>query len=224
MTISNTSDQASNGNRQDPLDKAREQAADASESIRHEASAVAEQAKQAGKAHAEQQFEKGKALADEQLDSLSTAVDNAAQGLQDDGHPLASYATELSTQVTNLSNSIQDSSLDEIASKAYRLARENPGVFAMGSVALGIVVSRFVIASDSRRQQERAGYPSSSASLRSRSDSVGSDGGARSTLSGSAVAQSSQDSTPGTASSAPQIGRPVSDRSDIDHSTLNRTI
>ena len=122
--------------------------------IKEEVSELADDARQVGRKHVEQQFESGKERVEVQLDTVASAVDDAARRLDADGHPFASYAGELSTQLKNLSEKIETSSVDELASSTRRLARENPGLFMLGGVALGFVASRFF----------KAGQPTQSSS------------------------------------------------------------
>lgn len=156
MTTSTTT--GAGASAEDPTKRtARQEAAKAGETIREEAGAVAEQARALGREHAERQFEHGKGVVEEQVDAVGAAVDDAAERLRAENHPLAGYADELSGQLSRLSRGIQESSLDDLAYRTRRLARENPGLFMLGSVAVGFAAARFFKAS-AGRDHERDDY------------------------------------------------------------------
>lgn len=129
-------------------------------SVQDEASGLVDDARQVGQKHVEGQVERGKERVEEQLDIVASAVDDAAERLEAEGHPFASYAGELSTQLMNLSEKIETSSVDELAESTRRLAKENPALFMLGGVALGFVAARFF----------KAGQPSSYDSSQARQD------------------------------------------------------
>lgn len=141
-----------NSRSKDPGDKLREEAAKTGESLKSEFETVSQSAADSAKDKAEVGYEEGKKVAEDQLDTLSGAVGDAAERLQDEDHPLASYAGELSTQLGQLAKTIESKSLNDVASDAHRLARDNPALFMLGSVAVGFAASRFIKASDSRQR------------------------------------------------------------------------
>lgn len=134
---------------------ARHEAGKARETIAGEAKAVAGQAKELGREHAERQFEHGKHTVEEQVDAVGSAVDDAAQRLRRENNPLASYAEELSGQLSRFSSGIENTSLDELAVKARRVARDNPGLFMLGSVVAGLAAARFFKASAEKERSDR---------------------------------------------------------------------
>lgn len=136
----------------------REEARRAGETVREEAKVVADQATTLGREHAEQRFEQGKGALEEQVDTIHSAVDGAAKRLREENSPLASYAGELSDQISRFSSNIESSTLDDIAVKARQVARENPGMFVLGSVVAGIAAGRFFKASSSRDHHEDDDY------------------------------------------------------------------
>lgn len=89
-------------------------------------------------------------LADE-AGTLSGAIDAAASNLDDhDRQGLARYARELSGNLANAAGRIEGHSVDELANDAKRLARNNPALFVLGSIAVGFGLSRFFKASAER--------------------------------------------------------------------------
>jgi len=135
---------------QDMASTVREEARRTGESVAEEAKAVADEAATRGREHAEQRFEQGKGALEDQVSTIRSAVDGAAKRLDDENSPLASYAGELSDQIARFSSGIENSSLDDVAIATRRVARENPGLFVLGSVVAGIAAGRFFKASSSR--------------------------------------------------------------------------
>lgn len=84
-------------------------------------------------------------------DALSDAIDAAASNLDDhDREGLARYARELSSNLANAAGQLEGRSVDELANDAKRLARDNPALFMLGSIAVGFGLSRFFKASAGR--------------------------------------------------------------------------
>jgi len=144
--------------------EARDQAASDAQSLRDtaekEGRKLAGTAGELGQARAEQTFEKGKAKAESQVDAVQAAVDDAAQRLDEEGHPFASYASELSGQLSTLSSRIENASLDDLVRDGRRVSRENPGLFMLGAVAVGFAASRFLKASEQRSESDYVDFAS----------------------------------------------------------------
>lgn len=86
-------------------------------------------------------------------DSLSDAIDAAASKLDDhDRAGLARYARDLSGHLADAAGRIEGRSVDELANDARRLARNNPALFMIGSIAIGFGLSRFFKASAERER------------------------------------------------------------------------
>lgn len=84
-------------------------------------------------------------------DALSDAIDAAAENLDDqDRQGLARYARELSSNLAAAAGQLEGRSVDELANDAKRLARNNPALFMLGSIAVGFGLSRFFKASADR--------------------------------------------------------------------------
>ncbi|MGQ7846756.1 hypothetical protein ACUNV4_19895 [Granulosicoccus sp. 3-233] len=137
-----------------------EEADKAKDTIRSEADQLAREAKDSTRQQAEKQFEKGQDVIASQVDTLSSAMDDAASTLNEQDHPLGHYTREIADSMSGLSEKISNSSLDELANDTRRLARENPGLFMLGSIAIGVAASRFFKASADRDPRD---YPGSDA-------------------------------------------------------------
>jgi hypothetical protein len=119
------------------------------ETAKQKATDASKEARQRGK----EKLEKGKEAAAEQVQQLAGAVGDVAGRLQND--TLAGYASDLGQRISRFADGLQQRSVDELAEEARALARRNPTVFLLGSVALGVALSRFLKAS-ARRQRAAA--------------------------------------------------------------------
>lgn len=102
-------------------------------------------------AKAREQAEAGQNQLAEEADALSNAIDAAASNLDDhDREGLARYARELSGHLATAAAQLEGRSVDDLANDARRLARNNPALFMLGSIAVGFGLSRFFKASAER--------------------------------------------------------------------------
>ncbi|NYS62227.1 hypothetical protein [Vreelandella salicampi] len=115
----------------------KQQADEAARDVKRDVGAEAREKAEAG----QQQFAN-------EADNLSEAIDAAASKLDDkDREGLARYARELSSNLATAAQQLEDRSVDELASDAKRLARDNPALYMLGSIAVGFGLSRFFKAS-----------------------------------------------------------------------------
>lgn len=134
-----------------------DEARKATEALKSEAGQLADEAKETARQQAEKQFEKGQNVVASQVDTLSSAIDDAASTLNEQDHPLGHYTREIADSMAGLSHKISNSSLDELASDTRKLARENPGLFMLGSIAIGVAASRFFKATTERSASDYVG-------------------------------------------------------------------
>lgn len=114
--------------------------------ITDEAGALLDQAKAQGG----EQFEHYRDKAAEQLDSLHHSARSAAEALQ--GHDslgLSAYLNQAAQCMGSFAEQVRHESAEHLLQRGARLARDNPGLFLAGSVAVGFALSRFLRASDS---------------------------------------------------------------------------
>lgn len=136
-----------------------------SEEVRKKAQADLEEGKErarkaAGqaKAEAEARVESGSRRAAENVDEIAEAVGTAASRLSDSEHEsLAQYANQLASHLSGLSARLRERNVDELAADVRNIARRNPALFVLGSVAVGIGLSRFAKASRKGGDSRRAG-------------------------------------------------------------------
>lgn len=100
---------------------------------------------------AQSRLEEGKTAASGAATSAARALDEAASSLSSqDQESLARVTSSLAEQLSRLAQSLEQRNVDELSRDARRLAREHPGLFVAGGVALGLAMSRFFKASGER--------------------------------------------------------------------------
>lgn len=115
----------------------------------------ARDAKREAGTRAREQVEAGQHRIADEADTLSDAIDAAASNLDDhDREGLAHYARELSSNLARAAGQLEGRSVDELANDAKSLARNNPALFMLGSIAVGFGLSRFFKASPDRDHEE----------------------------------------------------------------------
>ncbi|MBV9317141.1 MAG: hypothetical protein JOZ34_06720 [Gammaproteobacteria bacterium] len=122
------------------------QAGARAEDARREAQSAARQLKDRGL----EGMESAKSAAADQAEALAGAVDRAADELRDKNPTLADYALGLSRGISNAAEQLSSRSVEDLLVEARALAQRNPTLFVLGSVGLGVVLSRFMKASGSR--------------------------------------------------------------------------
>jgi hypothetical protein len=132
--------------------------------MKSEAAGVAQDVKRQG----HEQFEARKQTAADQTEKLAGVVDRVSEELRgQDQESLADYAGQLAGSMKNFAESLRQRSLDEFVKDTQQLARSNPTLFLMGSVAVGIALSRFLKASAERSGPNRSNDSEFSDSSRS---------------------------------------------------------
>ncbi len=107
-----------------------------------------QEAMESAKAEGRDRLERGKHSAADTVASTSEALDEAAASLSTQGQESLARATSvLADKLSGLANELESRSIDQLSRDATRLARDNPGLFVAGSVALGVALSRFLKAS-----------------------------------------------------------------------------
>lgn len=121
--------------------------------VRSEAAAVAQDVKRQG----HEQFEVRKQTAADQTEKLAGVVDRVSEELKNqDQESLADYAGQLAGTMKNFAENLRQRNLDELVKDTQQLARNNPTLFLIGSVAVGIALSRFLKASAERSGSNRS--------------------------------------------------------------------
>jgi hypothetical protein len=110
------------------------------ERAKEKAAEVAREAKQRGKQRAEQ----GKEAASDRIQTLAGAVEDVAARLGESDPTLANFANTLAQRATQLSESLRNRNIDDLARQAQDLARRSPALFFAGSVVAGVVLARLL--------------------------------------------------------------------------------
>ena len=93
------------------------------------------------------------------VEHLADAVDTAASRLSELEHQgLADYASQLASYLGDMSGKLREKNVDELARDVRVIAQRNPALFLLGSVAVGLGLSRFAKATHRTKSvDERAG-------------------------------------------------------------------
>lgn len=123
----------------------------ASREVKSQAGRASEDMKSRGR----EELEKRESQAADTMDQFAEATEAAAHELEQrrETAALSQYVSELADGISGLSSNLRSKNTDELISDASRLARNNPGLFLLGSVAVGFGLSR--IAKANRPPQER---------------------------------------------------------------------
>jgi hypothetical protein len=114
------------------------------EAGKQKARELADQATQRAKSEAEAR----KSGAAGQVDQMATAVERAAEELDP---TLSRYASDLAGSMHGIAGRLRDRSVDQLADDVRQLARQNPTLFVLGSIGVGLALSRFLKASPRRQ-------------------------------------------------------------------------
>lgn len=118
--------------------------------IKADVMGVVDKAKTAGR----EQLESGKHAAASQAAKVATVIEESSSQLKENNlQPLADYASELGTTIKKFSEGLHNRSVDDLVTDVREMARRNPAVFLLVSVAIGIGVSRFLKASAHREHE-----------------------------------------------------------------------
>ena len=120
------------------------------EKVKADAIEVVDKAKSIGR----EQLESGKDTAAGQAEKVANVIEQAASQLKENNlRSLADYTSEIGATIKSFSDRLQNRSVDELVTDIRDMARRNPTAFVLGSVVIGIGISRFFKASAERRHQ-----------------------------------------------------------------------
>lgn len=108
--------------------------------VRSRASNLKQRVKQDGK----EKIESGKRAAADQMEGIADAIDTAGAQLDQSQPTLANYASKLAEGIGGLATRLREDSVEEIYRDVRRAATQHPGLFLLGSAALGVVIARFM--------------------------------------------------------------------------------
>lgn len=120
---------------------------------RAKASTLKRRLKEDGK----QKIESGKRAAADQISELADAIDVAGAQLDQSQPTLANYASKLAEGVGGLATRLREDSVEDLYREVRQVATRHPGMFLLGSAALGLVIARFMKASGDELAEEGLG-------------------------------------------------------------------
>ncbi|MBV4484527.1 hypothetical protein HU727_002855 [Pseudomonas sp. SWRI153] len=95
--------------------------------------------------HADAQFGQYRDTAAEQIEALAQGAKSFVSELQDkDSLGMSDYLTDMADSMTGLAGNLRGKSAEQLLHDAADLARNNPGLFIAGSIAIGFGLSRFL--------------------------------------------------------------------------------
>src|SRR5688572_6970424 len=103
--------------------------------------------KQRIKEDGKEKIESGKRAAADQIAEIADAIDLAGSQLDQSQPTLANYATQLANSVGTFATRLREDSIEDIYRDVRQLAARHPGMFLLGSAAVGLVAARFMKAS-----------------------------------------------------------------------------
>jgi hypothetical protein len=135
------------------------------EELKSDVTKAIETAKDAGR----QRLDTGKERAAEQVEKVAGVMEQASAQLKEsDLGSLADYAGQVASTIKSVSDNLRNRSIDNFLKDTQSLARRNPTLFLLGSVAIGVAISRFLKASAERQDE----MYESSAATRAMDDSA----------------------------------------------------
>jgi hypothetical protein len=99
----------------------------------------------------------GVGAAAEQIERLARAIHRAGEHLASDEPAISHYAASLAAGVGAFADRVRAARVDEAIDATRHLARRNPALFLLGSLAVGFVLSRLIKGSV-RRDRPRTEY------------------------------------------------------------------
>jgi len=140
------------------------ESAETAQTLKDEASKLAGTSQDAAETLARSKAEDARAEVTAHTDNVEAAVSDVAATLGEHSDTLGQYANEFAEKMSSFNDQIKNRSLDELASDARTLARDNPAMFMLGAVTIGAVAARFF----------QSGSPDSASSQFGRTEQYGS--------------------------------------------------
>ncbi|WP_153067000.1 hypothetical protein [Steroidobacter cummioxidans] len=94
-----------------------------------------------------QRMESGKRAAADQIADIADAIDKAGAHLDESQPTLANFAASLADRVGGLATHLREDSIGDLYRQVRQMAVRHPGMFLLGSAAVGVVIARFMKAS-----------------------------------------------------------------------------
>lgn len=138
----------------DMAQTAKSQAKDIKQDVKSDAQDIKQQAEQKANSFVDQKS----SAAAQQLNPISDALRQTGNQLEEQNTPLAQYAHQAADQVEMIQNYLNGANLNQIASDAREMAREQPELFVGAAFTAGLMLARFFKSSSSSTGQNRQNY------------------------------------------------------------------
>ncbi|MFC3609229.1 hypothetical protein [Stutzerimonas tarimensis] len=119
------------------------EAHEVADDLKHEAQDLTEQAKREGMS----QVDKYRSTAADELERVARSAKVAAEDLESDRPGLSHYVSDMAQNMVDFADDLRGKSVDQLLGDVNRMARQNPALFVLGSIAVGFGVTRFAKAS-----------------------------------------------------------------------------
>ena len=116
------------------------------EDLSHKARQAGDEIKDSGRA----QLDRYRGSGADELERVAQSVKAAASDLEADRPELSRYVSGMAETMVRFADDLRGKSADELFHDVNRIARQNPGLFLAGSVALGFGLVRFARATSHR--------------------------------------------------------------------------
>lgn len=118
------------------------------EGLKQEGRQLGEEAANTVRAQALSEAEKRKYTASRTVSHSAEALESAADTFRDQGEQtLAKTTSAMAQHLSEFADTIDGRNTEDLAAEIERLARRNPGLFVLGGIGAGFVLSRFLKAS-----------------------------------------------------------------------------
>lgn len=118
------------------------------EDLKEEGRQLGEEAQNTLRAQALSEAEKRKYTASRTVSHSAEALESAADTFRDQGEQiLAQTTSNMAQHLSEFADTLDGRNAEDLAAEVGRLARRNPGLFLLGGVSAGFVLSRFLKAS-----------------------------------------------------------------------------
>jgi len=119
--------------------------------VKNEAKDASDSLTKAGAEMAGEHADSAKKEVMARTDQAHDALNDVANTISEHSETLGHYTTELADGLQEFNHRIKTKSLDDLATDAKRLAKDNPALFILGAITVGAVGARFFKASADNR-------------------------------------------------------------------------
>ncbi len=120
----------------------------------HSNSDIIDETREAAKERLTSEAERQRSTAARAVSDSAKALEKAAESLDESGQSSLSRTTSsLASGIAGVAQRLEQSDTDDLVQEVSRFARQNPTLFILGGVGVGLLLSRFLKASASNSGQ-----------------------------------------------------------------------